>query len=46
MYHKGGKIMKKYKTRNWVKVVLIYILIIIITYLITLRIDQLTSLGY
>ena len=38
--------MKKYKLRNWVKVVLIYILIIVITYLITLRIDQLTNLGY
>lgn len=38
--------MKKYKLRNWVKVVLVYILIIVITYLITLRIDQLTNLGY
>ena len=38
--------MKKYRLRNWVKVVLVYILIIVITYLITLRIDQLTSLGY
>lgn len=38
--------MKKYKLRNWVKVVLVYILIIVITYLIALRIDQLANLGY
>ncbi len=38
--------MKKYKLRNWVKVVLVYILIIVITYLIALRIDYLTNLGY
>lgn len=38
--------MKRYRLKNWVKVVLVYILIIVITYLITLRIDYLTSLGY
>lgn len=38
--------MKKYKLRNWVKVVLAYIIIIILIYFIALRIDQLANLGY
>lgn len=38
--------MRKLKLRKWVKVTLYIIFIIIITYLISLRIEYLSTLGY
>ena len=37
---------KKLRLRNWVVVVLFYLLIALLTYLVSLRIEYLISLGY